>query len=275
MLPNGIIMPGIYSNKDLSNEAYHADRDYISSSGLKLIPARLDEFYATYHMSHKRPVKSEALKFGGGFHSAILEPDVFPLEYVIEPKVNKRTKAGQEELAAFYKEVEDSGKTILTPDDMDLIRSMRDSVMQHPIAGPVVRGAVSEQSFFIQEDNGLWLKVRTDAKKNNIIVDLKSTDDVYNFQYSNNRYGLNFQASNYNFSAAMYLDVVSKVTNEPHEKFVYIVVQKKYPYTVAVMEMDAEAMADGKRKYQESREALLELKQTNDFAQINVLSLPE
>jgi len=259
------IEPGIYSNQVLSNEAYHADREYVSSSGLKMLPYRTDEFIARYQMTQKAESRSEALKFGGGLHSAILEPDIFPTEYVVEPVVNKRTNDGKAELLAFYKSVEAEGKTVLTPDDMDLIRAMRNTVNQHPIAGKALMGAVMEQSFFHAGDL-LKQKVRTDAFKNNIIMDLKSCENIDKFHQSVAEYG-------YNFSEAMYKTVISDVINEPVH-FLFIAVQKSYPFTVSVFESDDEMKSEGYKKYIAAVETYAELKETGKWAEIRSMSLP-
>lgn len=260
------IQPGIYGNHDISNDAYHADREYVSSSGLKLLPYKVDEFIARYMMTHKLPPKSEALKFGGGLHSAILEPDIFPTEYVIEPEVNKRTNDGKAELAEFYKSVQNNGQTVLTPDDMDLIRAMRSAVFQHPIAGPALKGAAREQSFFINSSEGIKLKVRTDAFKNNVIMDIKSTESMDKF--------FNYAAQfGYNFSEAMYRSVVSEVINESIE-FLFVVIQKGYPFTVAVFQSDELTRSEGLRKYEASKRSYIDLKESNGWGEIRSLSLP-
>lgn len=259
------IETAIYLNSELSNEDYHADRQFVSSSGLKMIPYRTDEFIAKYHMKQKAEEKSEALKFGGGLHSAILEPDLFPTEYVIEPVVNKRTNDGKAEIKDFYNSVEAQGKTVLTPDDMDTIRAMRNTVNQHPIAGAALQGATMEQSFFHVGDV-IKQKVRLDAFKNNIIMDLKSCESIDKFHNSVAEYG-------YNFSEAMYKTVVADVINEPVQ-FLFIAVQKTYPFTVAVFESDPVMQAEGLRKYIEAVETYAELKETGKWAEIRSMSLP-
>ena len=256
----------IYSNSELSNEDYHADREFVSSSGLKMLPGRTDEFIARYQMTQKAESKSEALKFGGGLHSAILEPDVFPTEYVIEPVVNKRTNDGKAELKEFYESVEAQGKTILTPGDMDLIRAMRHTCNQHPIASKALMGASKEQSFFLA-DSVINQKVRLDAFKNNIIMDVKSTESMDKF--------FNYAAQfNYNFSEAMYRSVVQEVINENHIEFLFIVIQKSYPFTVAVFQSDDLMRSEGMRKYEKAKESYVELSESGNWGEIRSMSLP-
>lgn len=255
----------IYTNSELSNDDYHADREFVSSSGLKMLPDRTDEFIARYHMTQKAEEKSEALKFGNALHSAVLEPDLFPIEYVIEPVVNKRTNDGKAEIKEFHASAEAQGKTILTPDDMDVIRAMRNTVMQHPIAGPALKGAVMEQSFFHTGDV-INQKVRLDAFKNNIIMDLKSCESVDKFFNSAAEYG-------YNVSEAMYKTVVTEVIGEPVQ-FLFIAVQKTYPFTVSVFESDDLMQTEGMRKYIVAVEAYAELKETGKWAEIRSMSLP-
>jgi len=256
----------VYSNTELSNEDYHADRDFVSSSGLKLIPGKEDEFIARYMMSHKLPERSEALKFGGGLHSAILEPDIFPTEYVIEPEVNRRTNAGKDELKEFYKSVEAEGKTVLTPEDMALIRAMRGSVNQHPIASSALNGAEREKSFFLAGDY-INQKVRLDAYKNNIIMDVKSCESIDKFYHSAAQY-------RYGFSEQMYRTVVEDITGEPTE-FMFIAIQKSYPYTVAVFRSTEEVREKYARQYQASKDRYIQLKDSGMWGDIRDLHLPD
>lgn len=256
----------IYSNSELSNEDYHGDRQFVSSSGLKMLPGRTDEFIARYQMKQKAESKSEALKFGGGLHSAILEPDVFPTEYVVEPLVNKRTNDGKAELKEFYASVEAQDKTILTPDDMDLIRAMRNTCNQHPIASKALIGADKEQSFFLA-DSVINQKVRLDAFKNNVIMDVKSCESIDKFFQSVAQYG-------YNFSEAMYKSVVSEVINEPVH-FLFIAIQKSYPFTVAVFESDDLMKSEGFKKYEKAKESYIELSESGNWGEIRSMSLPK
>ncbi len=258
------IKPGIYTNTELSNEDYHADRDYISSTGLKLLPNKLGEYIARYRMKQKAESKSEALKFGGGMHSAILEPDIFPTEYVIEPLVNKRTNDGKAELKEFYASCEAKGKTILTPQDMDTIKAMRNTVMQHPTAGPALNMAIPEQSFFLAGE--INEKVRLDAFKSNVIMDVKSCESIDKFFNAAAQYS-------YNVSEAMYRNVASEIIGEPVE-FLFIAVQKTYPFTAEVFQSDDLMRSEGDRKYREAKDAYLELRESNNWGEIRSLSLP-
>ena len=257
----------IYSNSELSNEDYHGDRQFVSSSGLKMLPGRTDEFIARYQMTQKAESKSEALKFGGGLHSAILEPDVFPTEYVIEPVVNKRTNDGKAELKEFYKSVEAQGKTILTPGDMDLIRAMRHTCNQHPIASKALTGASKEQSFFLAGSD-INQKVRLDAFKNNVIMDVKSCESIDKFFQSAAQYS-------YNFSEAMYRSVVQEVVNENHIEFLFIAIQKSYPFTVSVFQSDDLMRSEGMRKYEKAKESYIELSESGKWGEIRSMSLPK
>ena len=52
----------IGKNKDMTNEEYHADREYISSSGLKLILKDPDEYYRQYVLDEKSESKMKLTK---------------------------------------------------------------------------------------------------------------------------------------------------------------------------------------------------------------------
>lgn len=247
---------GIY---DIPNERYHADRQYISSSGLKLFPDKVDEYLARYvYPAKEEPAK--ALILGSAIHCAILEPYKFWNQYVVEPKdINKRTNAGKAEYANFVEMT--LAKQILTQKEMDLINNCSHSVLSHPTVNVALKGAQVEKSFFLEHD-GIKQKVRPDILKGNVILDLKSTDNVYEFEKAINNY-------RYDFSAIMYKTIVSEVLKKEME-FLFIVAQKTEPYTTIVGRLTQPARERGELMYKWAKNKYREL--APGFTDIDIVS---
>jgi hypothetical protein len=231
---------GIYP--DLPNEKYHASEG-VSRSTLVKIDRSIS------HMEHAQAQDAEAstaMIKGSAVHDAILLPDTFDAGYMVAPKVDRRTKAGKEQLAAF--EAASAGKSILSPDDMADVLAMRDAVLSHPIASQVLTDGMPEESFYwVDESTGTLCKCRTDYRRNDgILVDVKTTRDASPKEFQ--RSILNFH---YHTQAAMYLDGVSACTGQTYDTFIFIVVESSAPYAVAVYELDQSAIERGREKYRE------------------------
>ena len=89
---------------------YLGKKDYISASDLKnflLSPKKY--FYEKFEKQQKE--EGRHFNIGSGLHELILEPDLFRTNYIISPKIDKRTKEGKLQFAEFEKTAQ--GKTIL------------------------------------------------------------------------------------------------------------------------------------------------------------------
>ena len=87
-----------------SNEYYHSQKDYISSSAIKTIAKK-----SVLHFMEQKPLKSDALTIGSAFHTYVLENELFFNEFMISQKINRRTKAGKEEYAKLLAQAQATG----------------------------------------------------------------------------------------------------------------------------------------------------------------------
>lgn len=168
-----MIEPGIHT--DLSNDAYHGEPDYLSSSYLKsLIPERYT----------KPSGDSPALAFGTLVHTAVLEPDLLD-EYVpldaekIGVKSDGSVAANPLMTVAWKRavaEAEQDGKTVVAQADLDRALVMRDAVYAHPLAAQLLsqESARPEVSVFTEDESGVRHKARFDLLAP-VAVDLKTT----------------------------------------------------------------------------------------------------
>lgn len=160
---------------DLSNDDYHADETFISSSRLK---AYLPERY-------KLGGSQEALDFGTLFHTVVLEPENLA-EYVAldAEKIGVKadgTPAQNPTMTAAWKlavaEAEADGRKVIAQQDLDRAYAMRDAVAAHETAARLLfsEDGLSEVSAFAIDEDGIRHKARFDRHIPGVIVDLKST----------------------------------------------------------------------------------------------------
>ena len=308
------IEPGYYY--DLSNDDYHGSFGFSSSQVKTLVektPAHLkhsftaersetenmllgtvvhtlvlepekfdDEFYVSGEEKHKMPRGR-----GGDIVLSVIENGSSAWEsFVIEPAMNKRTKAGKEEFAAFQAKCEREALTVVKQEHIDaaaqymdavnqigdripITKTMHDkaqamaaSVKAHPDASAMLLDVIPESSVYwwynsTDPDDDLeyklMCKVRPDAlsRRYPVVIDVKTTVDasLSGFQRS-------IQKFQYHLSAAMYLEGVNQckpllkdIGFFAYTKFVFICVENFEPYLTAVYEMSPEYLDLGKQLY--------------------------
>lgn len=262
------VEPGIYT--ELSNEAYHSGPG-ISKSNLDAIHRSPAHFLASFDI-HEEPTK--ALSMGTAVHTAVLEPERFKVDFVIPPSFNRRTKDGK--TAAEEWERENCGKTPISVEDMAIVTAMRESVMNNPIAAKLVEMTQHETSVFAKFDDVLC-KCRPDGwqKDKGILIDLKTTEDASpeGFAKACARY-------RYYVQDTFYRTVVSSLLNTDADKlsFVFVAVEKKPPFAVALYSLDDLAKLQGWVEIREDlrnfREAVESHQWRGYSPKIETLSLP-
>ena len=212
-----------------TNEQYHAD-PAISASHLKAVMQSPYHYWSRF-LDPKRPTvePTSAMRLGSLAHCAVLEPDELRKRY--STCLPRNTKAGKEQAA----ELAAAGIEAVTESDMALALSMSDAVRQHPYAAALLADGKAEQSFWADDTaTGQRCKCRPDWYQGTTIVDLKTCTDA-----SPSGFARACAAFSYHVQAAHYLNVTFA------ERFVFIAVEKTYPYAIGVYELDAAAMAAG------------------------------
>lgn len=233
---------------DMTNEAYHGDREAVSSSGLKKIlvsPMHFQDYLAN------KSTETTALRVGTAIHTALLEPDVFKSEYVIAPVVDRRTKAGKELWEEFMAGL--GGKRIVTESELEMLTKIAEQVKQHRMANTLLTMGKAEQSiFWTDKETGIRCKVRPDSLSPYAILDVKSTESAHrnDFPRSCVRY-------NYDLSAAMYQEGVRELTGETID-FVFLAVEKSSPNLCALYKASEEMMVSGYAKFRAALRTLAE-----------------
>ena len=271
--------------KKLSNAGYHA-LDYVSKSHLDEInksPFHYWDKYINPNRVIQEPTKQ--MIFGSAFHTLVLEPELFEKEYIIEsanapkrPTESQRNakKPSNQTLSAiaFWDSFDDKakGKTFVSLDDLERLTIMKQRVLEHPAASAILNmSGVCEQSYqWKDEQTGEICKSRPDfhTDDGSLIVDLKTTSDASE---------LGFQKSVHNFryhvQAAFYLRSIEKA-----DTFVFIAVESKPPYLVAVYNASTDMINAGNRVADKNLATLAQCRKTGKWTgyseEITTLDLP-
>lgn len=225
--------PGLHEN--ISNDAYHAETEWMSSSMLK---ALLPEHYKMGGGS------TEALNFGSLFHEVVLEPDNIAGYVALDAeKIGVKadgTPAQSPTMTTAWKravaEVEADGKQVVAQSDLDRAFAMRDAAYAHDEARHLLfeLDGRNELSAFAVDKNGVQHKARFDRLLAGEALDLKSTaakPGAHSLTRTCIDYG-------YDLSAAHYLAVAELLDLDLQDRFTFVFVGKEFPYRVSVVDLD-------------------------------------
>jgi len=260
----------------MDNAAYHRHAA-VSKSHLDQIARSPLHYWARYLDPNRViPEPTPAMVIGSALHTHVLELDKWDENYIVMPEgIDKRTKAGKAEWEAFSAAA--NGRQVLAKADADLVMQMGQAVYGHPAAAALLGlpGMAESTWMWYDDKTGLQCKVRPDWLTNDgsLIVDLKTTEDASpkGFQKSI----ANFR---YHVQAAWYLHGVEQATRCCPDQFVFICVEKKPPFAVAVYAADTAMIKEGWRTAERDLEVLAtctEMDQWPGYSdQVQPISLP-
>ncbi len=228
----------------MSNKEYHADTSRISKSGLDII-AKSPLHYWEAKLNPKRLPEREtpALIFGRAAHLAILEPMLLRDEFAIEPEFNLRTNQGKADYQIWLETI--GSKSVIDREQYDAVMRVRDAVHRHPAAAELLNSGKPEQTFvWTDQDTGAACKLRADwITSDRIVTDIKTTEDA-----SPEEFGRSAAKYRYHVQGAYYTDGLEANGFRP-EAFVFVAVEKKPPFAVAVYFLDNTAIERGREIY--------------------------
>ena len=273
----------------VKNSVYHESDGRYSSSLIKKmdVPARAKDYMDGEH-EHR-----DCYRIGTAIHAFILEPSVFNTEFLTGIEVPRRSKSDKLEWAAWFSDhgadghsiIElpaaqwfgefnaQTGKHIVSTDEIKKIRLMAESVASNKNAMALLEGGNAEQSIYWRdEETGLELKSRPDYMNRLAISDLKSCLSVSDREVT--RAISNF---GYTISSAMYVDGVYNVTGE-WMNFVFIFIEKDSPFLCRCIAVDEYANDRSWEKYKSLKMRLKQCLDSNEWPGIDdelEFSLPE
>ena len=258
-------------NEKCSNEEYHADREYKSSSALKMILKDPRQYYKNYILNESVNMNKDALSIGSYTHTRILEPHLVDVEYAIYEGGRRSGKDWED-----FKEA-NADKTIITSSQKNMVDTMLDSFEEAEITlgNHGHEEQVKISSFFVDgfpeetlcgEINGYKVKTRFDYRKVDTdfasINDVKTTGEplsgatVKDVEEICNKWG-------YDVSAALYADLATQETGQKHD-FYFMFLSKK-DYACRIFKASETMLERGRKKYLEAIEVLKEAEKTGIY----------
>ena len=215
---------------DIDEQVYRSD-PAIAASDLKYaIDHGLEAFNIYKHGKNNPPrIATPAMKLGSMIHKWILEPDAFPNSYVLLEE--KRTKKGKELALAC----EEKGLLTYTSQEKELLDNIEHSLVENDfvwrnlLSNVKNKPGLAEQSFWWKHrQTGLQCKCRCDYLINNMIIDLKTCGEGGASPEAFTRTIASFK---YYLQAAHYLQGTGA------KRFIFVAVEKVFPYSVGVYEL--------------------------------------
>jgi exodeoxyribonuclease VIII len=217
---------------------YLGKKDHISASDIKNF-LKSPKYY--YWNKYLKTEKDDARHFaiGSAIHELILEPQLFLSNYIVMPKVDRRTKDGKLQYEQFM--IESEGKTMLDTEEMVMITEMVKNATDNKTFMTLLENSHRELSaYLVDEKTGLKLKVRPDVlpQTKSTIIDIKSCLDSSPKKFKGDVYSYG-----YSLSAAYYCDLLKR------ENYVFAAIEKSQPYQTSLYSLSDEMMEYGRQQY--------------------------
>ena len=227
--------------KDLTQKEYRQHEGISRSDLMKFKKSPLHYKFSTETEANTTP----ALLFGAACHKWLLEEDDFWNEFTVAPICDRRTKEGKQIWADFVNA--NANREIISNEDFEVIKAMKEAVLNHPIASQLIGGEHEVSLFWRDGDTGEMCKVRpdimTEYKGAKLIVDYKTTDSCQDghFERSARKYGYKMQSGMYRegYFCNFYEDA----------GFAFIAQEKEAPYAVRVYFCTEEYLSEGYDEY--------------------------
>ena len=261
----------------MDNADYHRHAA-VSKSHLDQVARSPLHYWARYLDPNRvEPEPTPAMLVGTAVHTHILELDEWDKRYVVMPEgIDRRTKQGKAEWEAFSTAA--SGRTVISRTDAEQVMRMGHAVYSHPAAAMLLKqlpGKAETTHMWSDATSGLQCKCRPDwlTDDGSLIIDLKTTEDA-------SPKGFEKSVGNwrYHVQAAWYLHGIEQASGTRPDQFIFICVEKKPPYAVAVYAADPEMIEIGWQQAQRDLEVLATCKAANAWPgysdQIETISLP-
>lgn len=223
---------------NVSNAIYHSDRNYLSSSVIKVLAKSAEEYHKQYILGEK-PLfgNMDALHEGSFTHSLLLEPETLESEYAV---YDGKRRSGEEYQNFAEKH---PGKTILLRSQVDRCLKLQTAFNAQPDYAEFISGGAPELSLCVEMQN-VGIKTRFDY----INADKGFISDVKTTSYSGDldSFKLVMKNLDYGLSASLYLMAAEQFYEKPFE-FYFIVLSKK-DLTANIYKLGQQSRFEGERK---------------------------
>lgn len=246
---------------DLSNDLYHKEKEYVSSTPLKLLIESTPDVYEDQYILGNSKPSSDAMNLSSLVHHGLLEGYDFIKRYAVKPKYDMRTNQGKLDSAKWDKD--HLGKIKVTEDELAVIQGTYKSVMKHADARTLLSGCMFEKSgFYTDPETGIKCRIRYDAYDPNdkVLVDIKAVRDA-----SPRAFRRAIEDYRWDLSMAMYGQGIFEIDDSRVEQFVFIAVEKTRPYRCAVYELGPKSLEKGRSDYHKALQILKDCRANNAY----------
>jgi len=219
-------------------------RDYISSHDMAVY--RLDPALYWFRMTSPERQDTAAMRFGRLLHMAVLEPQTYFASTIVEqPPINQRTgkpygRDTQAYADYWHNACKDLKGAIELVDqaEAELIATMRSNILSHQYASMLLNSCPDRECVFRILDGygcNAWCQARVDAIGESVLIDLKSCDNLDNFERDIRKY-------EYVNQIAHYYECVHR-TNGSSPSCYLIAAEKQEPNRVGVWRLAPQDLA--------------------------------
>lgn len=223
-------------NDYMTDEVYHGDKEYLSSSVLKDILKKPDEV----RLKRLGLIENESKSYfilGQYIHWKWLEPEREDAGFAVFNGARRYGKIYDQFLE------ENEGRSILLKEEENVGNKAIEVLNKHKIASTLNIGGTAEQTI-CGIINDVKIKVRADYLKDNAIIDLKTTSgsiDSDSIRSTIFKYG-------YHISAALYVDVANMHTDTEITEFILVFINKKN-FEIGVCKIGKNLLQLGREEY--------------------------
>lgn len=179
--------------------------------------------------------ETDAMLIGSYLHARLLQPAEIAKQFVVCPKVDRRTKEGKAQWAEMEAVAYAKGAALISEANADLAESMAVAAMSHRGVAQVLSSCVEREIVAIGEIGGRPAKCKIDGilqsknSRNEVcIIDVKTTVSA-----ANREFGRSVVSYGYAHQAAFYARVLGSL-GLIVEDFIFIAIEKERPHCVAV-----------------------------------------
>lgn len=242
-----------------ASEYHHKILGEANNGGLKILRNKTPAHYKAWiekvedNSAEAQAKQKRSLKLGRIVHAAILEPERFKREYLLQPDFGPmQSSINRAKRDAWLKD-QDPEAIIVEQKDLDTAMAMRESILAHKTARLVIENGKPEVTlYWIDPVTGLQCRARADwwSEELAFAMDLKSCEDASPFAFS--RTIVNWE---YHVQHCFYADGF-RALGAPLDNFLMLPCEKEPPYACAVRHIDAAAEERGFQLLSKSMETL-------------------
>lgn len=236
---------------------YHADRTCDSHSTLDVFresPRLYYETFVTGSVPRKEP--TDDMRVGTAVHALLLEPETYGEQVVVCPPFNRRKPDENAEYKKFLADHAAAGRTVLTEEQEQRVRAIRDGIVRNKIARVAVeQPGRSELAVRWTDPVGARLRCKMDRwvpggvpcldePDTPTVLDIKVTNDPTPDAWVRTAGGFG-----YHRQEAMYRDGAYLGMGHAKVRFMFIVVGKDYPHDTAVLRLCRLSVEKGREQY--------------------------